>query len=62
MVEWNGLENRRGASHPGFESLSLRQLKYEASFTKLFVELRICLRIRKEGSAKQNSNAMNKSI
>ena len=24
VVEWNGLENRRGASHPGFESLSLR--------------------------------------
>ena len=25
MVESNGLENRRGATHPGFESLSLRQ-------------------------------------
>jgi hypothetical protein len=26
--EWNGLENRRGATHPGFESLSLRHLLF----------------------------------
>ena len=26
--EWNGLENRRGATHPGFESLSLRHLSF----------------------------------
>jgi hypothetical protein len=37
VVEWNGLENRRGASHPGFESLSLRHLKnYKKYFINLF--------------------------
>jgi hypothetical protein len=28
VVEWNGLENRRGATHPGFESLPLRHLLF----------------------------------
>ena len=28
-VEWNSLENCRGATHLGFESLSLRHFKYK---------------------------------
>ena len=31
MVECSGLENRRGATHRGFESLLLRHLQYKTS-------------------------------